>query len=422
MAVREAGGLAARVRFPASRPINTYKMNTYFLQLKNWLIDFIPINFYLRDILDILIVAFLAYLFIALIRRTRSFRIILGFLFFIGLYLVSLLMNLSLSVAIFQYLLGITFLILIITFQKELRRFFEFLSFWPFSRKKEKQDGIVEIISQAVNIMAEKKIGSLIVIPGQNIVDDYCEGGTYLGGKVSFSLLLSIFNVDSPGHDGAVLIEGDEIKKFALHLPLAENFEMVKKFGTRHRAALGLAEKTDALIIAVSEEKGTISLARNGKITIYKNDEFKRVLEDFYRENSLDDSYEKMGKKSLRKAYEILTSIVLALIAWLFFNFQTGLTQKNYIVPVEFRNLGSDMMVEFIQPKEIILTVKAKDYNFKTLKPDDLNLKIDLKDYNLGWYKERIDRSLINLDANFTVVNIEPDTIKFKISKLKNQL
>jgi len=66
--------------------------------------------------------------------------------------------------------------------------------------------------------------------------------------------------------------------------------------------------------------------------------------------------------------------------------------------------------------------VKAKDYNFKTLKPDDLNLKIDLKDYNLGWYKERIDRSLINLDANFTVVNIEPDTIKFKISKLKNQL
>jgi len=111
-------------------------MNTYFLQLKNWLIDFIPINFYLRDILDILIVAFLAYLFIVLIRRTRSFRIILGFLFFIGLYLVSLLMNLSLSVAIFQYLLGITFLILIITFQKELRRFFEFLSFWPFSRKK----------------------------------------------------------------------------------------------------------------------------------------------------------------------------------------------------------------------------------------------------------------------------------------------
>jgi len=66
--------------------------------------------------------------------------------------------------------------------------------------------------------------------------------------------------------------------------------------------------------------------------------------------------------------------------------------------------------------------MKATDYNFKTLKPDDLNLKIDLKDYNLGWYKERIDRSLINLDANFTVVNIEPDTIKFKISKLKNQL
>ncbi|MEK7120286.1 MAG: DNA integrity scanning protein DisA nucleotide-binding domain protein, partial [Patescibacteria group bacterium] len=156
---------------------------------------------------------------------------------------------------------------MVIIFQKEIRRLLEIIGVWGIQRKMTVPADLTLLsVSEAARYFVSHKIGSLIVFPGQEPLERFLEGGTDLNGEVSTALLTSIFDDSSPGHDGAVIIKGNKLKKFAVHLPLGENIEAVKNFGTRHRAALGLAEKTDALCVVTSEEKGTISVARDGLI------------------------------------------------------------------------------------------------------------------------------------------------------------
>ena len=114
--------------------------------------------------------------------------------------------------------------------------------------------------------MAAKKIGALIVLPGELPLEGIVEGGFVLEGRVSLPLILSIFDPTSPGHDGAMIIDNNRVKKFGVHLPLADNFSGFEKTGTRHRAAVGITQRTDALVIVVSEERGEISVASRGEL------------------------------------------------------------------------------------------------------------------------------------------------------------
>lgn len=229
------------------------------------------------EILDILTTAFILYTALVLLKKTRSIYILRGF-FGLGLfYIAAVFLNLKLTTSLFQSFISFFIIILVVLFQKEIRRFFEnfsidfFIS--AFAPKTSVSDTVIDTICSVVGQLAKKRRGAIIVIPGKQSLERVLEGGTPLNGKISEPLLLSIFDPKTMGHDGAAIIEGDIVKKFMVHLPLADQNKKYPGIGTRHRAGLGLAERTDAMTIVVSEERGTITIARNNELNIVANAE-----------------------------------------------------------------------------------------------------------------------------------------------------
>ena len=286
---------------------------------------------FLKGFFDILIVAILIYAVLIFIKQTHSFFILWGLLILFGIGLLSKVFDLGLTSRFFESFLPSFFIIFVIIFQKEVRHFFE----W-FLRSNGKSGAskiplssrVSRMIIDAVDDLAKKKIGALIVLAGRFRLEGYLEGGWVLGGHVSTPLLLSIFDPDSAGHDGAVIIENNLVKKFGVHLPLAENFQRFGDLGTRHRSALGLAQKTDALIIVVSEERGTISLARNGSIEQLSDiAALQRTIDNFIKEKF---PAQKIPLQNIftRNIAEKAASLALAVVFWLLFIFRSGSLNK----------------------------------------------------------------------------------------------
>jgi diadenylate cyclase len=217
------------------------------------------------DVLDIAIVAFLIYQLLLIVRGTGAVQLGLGVLFLIFIYFASEWLRLNTLhwtlTRIFPYLV----FIIIILFQHEIRKAVSVLGQNPliklFTSRLAKEP--LEEIIFAVTAMASKKIGALIVLERETGLKNYIEGGIAIDAKVSYDLLMSIFNPASPLHDGAVIIQRDRISAAACFLPLTLNPYLAKELGSRHRAAIGLSEESDSMILVVSEETGKISLVYN---------------------------------------------------------------------------------------------------------------------------------------------------------------
>lgn len=245
-------------------------------------------NIPVTDAIDVLIAAVLIYGLILLLRQTRAEKVIEGILILGLIFIAARIFELTLLLTIFRLFLPVFIIALVIIFQEELRRFFEFLGLLParYAPKKRKEDehpSIKEIVA-AVETLAEERTGALIVLHGTEPLTRHIRGGVPLGGRISRELLLSLFEKHTPAHDGAVIVNRNAVARFAVHLPLSRNTSEAGSYGTRHAAALGLAEKTDALVIVVSEERGAVSLASSGKLThVADLAELERLISNFYK-------------------------------------------------------------------------------------------------------------------------------------------
>lgn len=227
------------------------------------------------DIADIILVAFLFYYCIKLLRQTRAFNLIKGVIFVGLVYLVVSVFNMSASTFLFNNLFSDIVLVMILVFQPEIRKTIEafgrgdirklnlFSSRSDYSNE-ESRKAASAIAKAAVN-MGEKKIGALIVLEGRTPLGEIASTGSKIEGAVTVPLLENIFFPKAPLHDGAVVIKANRVSAAGCILPLTQN-EMSVEFGTRHRAALGISEISDALVIVVSEETGIVSVAQNGAL------------------------------------------------------------------------------------------------------------------------------------------------------------
>ncbi|MBV8370113.1 MAG: TIGR00159 family protein [Candidatus Eremiobacteraeota bacterium] len=246
----------------------------------------IALHFTPVDAIDILATSVLTYYLLLLIRGTRAVQIMLGLFVLIVILAVSNLLHLLVLATLMQYLLLGTAVGLPIVFQPELRRGLEQLGRGRlFVRDRRAEDEIaaeqIRIVSRAGFVLARQKIGALIVIEQQTGMREYVESGTALDARLSLDLLLAIFNKTSPLHDGAVIVRDLLIEGAACFLPLSDNTIAVDRHvGTRHRAAVGLTEQADAVVVVVSEESGLISVARAGRLSVPIDDEerLRRVL------------------------------------------------------------------------------------------------------------------------------------------------
>jgi uncharacterized protein (TIGR00159 family) len=221
-----------------------------------------------RDLLDVGVVAILFYNLLLLIRGTRAVQMLSGLLFAAVLFFVARTTGLvTLETIIEKVLIFLPFAIIVL-FQQEIRRALARFGRNPLMPRTavSRVDEVVEEIALAASAMSSRKIGALVVVARGEGLRNYTENGVAIDARVSFDLLVNVFAPGTPLHDGAVIVEGDRIVAAACYLPLSSSVELSTSYGTRHRAAVGISEETDALAVVVSEETGRVSLAVGGNL------------------------------------------------------------------------------------------------------------------------------------------------------------
>jgi diadenylate cyclase len=222
-----------------------------------------------QDVLDILIIAFIVYRLIHMMRGTRAMQMIIGLVVVLLVYVGSQMLGLFTLNWILDNLLGSIILVIIVVFQSDIRRALMQVGTTPLFGGVDRieRGQALEEITKAALSMAGKRTGALIVLEREVGLNDYIAVGTPLDARVTGELVESVFSPRSPIHDGALVIRKGRMAAARCFLPLSEDSTVSREFGTRHRAAVGLTEGTDAAAVVVSEEQGKISLVVGGKVT-----------------------------------------------------------------------------------------------------------------------------------------------------------
>lgn len=245
-----------------------------------------------RNALDIALVALLVYYVIALVRQTRANSVLKGLALVLIMAWLSDVMQLSAFNWILRQVINTGVIMLVVLFQPELRRGLE-----KIGRSKLSGAGLLESshkiataehdadeIVHCMTNLSRRRVGALVVIQNKTGLNDIIATGTMLDAEISSALLENIFEPNTPLHDGAVIMRGGRIVAAACYLPLSENYSISRELGTRHRAAIGISETTDATVLVVSEETGVISVAREGKLTRYFDAKaLKKLLMDLFQ-------------------------------------------------------------------------------------------------------------------------------------------
>ncbi|MFN8543443.1 MAG: diadenylate cyclase CdaA [Candidatus Binatia bacterium] len=227
------------------------------------------LGFRWQDALDIFLLAIVIYWGINLIRGTRAVPMLIGLGVVYAIYVVSGHLEIYTVNVLLNYLLNWTLVLVLIVFQNDIRRALTQVGTRPLFSQRDRimQGQAIEELVKAVTHLGSRRVGALIVLEDEVGLNEYMDVGTRLDAQVSRELITSIFQPGSPIHDGALVIQHGRITAAGCFLPLTTNPNVSKTLGTRHRAAIGLTDETDATAIVVSEEDGTISLVREGKIT-----------------------------------------------------------------------------------------------------------------------------------------------------------
>lgn len=223
-----------------------------------------------HDVIDILLVAFLVYRILLLIKGTRAFQVLLGLILLVAAYLASRWFELVALNYLLREFLSSFIILVVVLFQSDIRRALAQMGKQRFfglaSDEGTNLDAVEELVG-AASALAREKTGALMIVERSTKVGEHVAGGVPMGARLGREILQSIFQTGSPIHDGAVIIESGKLALAGCFLPLTSRTDIDKDLGTRHRAAMGITEETDAVAIVVSEERGGISVVVNGRIT-----------------------------------------------------------------------------------------------------------------------------------------------------------
>ena len=245
-----------------------------------WMIDYINVT----DVLDILILSYLLYRVLLVLQGTRANQSLIGLLILLSLYFLAHWFGLNSIFWLLEKFFVYLVLAVIILFQEDIRKgLAKAGSFFP-SIQKEELPAMEEIIKVSF-LLAQRRQGALIAIERTASLSEYIDTANRLDARVSLELLQAIFLPNSPLHDGAIIIKDNRIASAQSYLPLSTSKNIHKWYGTRHRAAIGLTETTDSIVIVISEERGTVAIAQNGQLNVLRDsNEMRQAIYDAFKE------------------------------------------------------------------------------------------------------------------------------------------
>jgi hypothetical protein len=269
------------------------------------------------------------------------------------------------------------------------------------------------MLVRAVTDLAAAQRGALIVLPGHDPIERHIEGGIKLEGRLSEPLLLSLFDPNSPGHDGAAVLHGDQVRLFAAHLPLSADHEQLRMRGTRHAAALGLAERSDALCVVVSEERGRISVAQEGRIReLLQTTELAETLREHFQEKA---GPQRTGPKPLRLLRrnwrETAIAIAVSVILWALVIPGSEETERTIRIPVVVDNLPAGYSLEEVNPSEVEATVSGLRRDLFFLDSRRLQASVDAFLVKVGRRTFELSPQSVRGPARIAVTAVDPKRI-----------
>ena len=370
-----------------------------------------------QDIVDISLNSYILFRFYVLFRGTNVFRVLIGMTLLWFLQRIAISLGLIVTSWVVQGIVAVGAIIIIVVFRNEIRRVLQAKNLksilWGLSVKSVVTP--TEIIVESVFSMAEARCGALIVFPGKEDLSDAVQGGTPWRGLITKEMITSIFWPDNPVHDGAAIVQGDQISIVSAILPLSYRTDLPSYYGTRHRAALGLAEATDALVIVVSEERGDVLVAKGNRLREVRR---KQTLEQNIQEH-LGTAAVKKGV-ARKEAFEIAAAALLSIvfITGIWFSVSRGQeTLVSLDIPVDYTNRPAGTEIVDTSVKSVSLVLSGSAALVKSVTPDQINVRLDINNAVIGQNAFTITPESISLPPGIVVREITPQVIDIVIDE-----
>lgn len=365
-----------------------------------------------QDLVDILINSYILFRLYVLFQGTNAFRVLVGITSLWLLQEAAASIGLILTSWAIRGISAAAAIIIIVVFRNEIRAALQVRNVKTFlwgSPSREKP-GPVEVLAESIFQMGKKRIGALLVFPGKEDLSEYIHGGISWHGTISQEMLLSIFWPNNPVHDGAIIVRGDQVVEVGVLLPLSQRMDLPTFYGTRHRAAAGLAERTDALIVVVSEERGRITVAAGNTIKpVARTDELANRLK---KHLNLADGVPAQQLRRERIKLVVAGALSLLIMTGIWFGFTRS--QDTIIglnVPIEYVNRPLSFEILDTSQDEARLQLYGSSAIIKSLRAGQVQVKVDLSKAAEGRNVFPITQENIVLPPGVFLNKVNPTTI-----------
>ncbi len=372
-----------------------------------------------QDIVDILIMSFLVYQLYCWFKNTKALQVVIGIGFLMVLYFVTKNLDLFMTSWVLQEMGTVLFILIIVIFQTEIRQALYRFSLLRnlFGRQPTTSRLDLMELSRTVFALASTRTGAIIVFQRKEPLDEYLMHGVPLDGVVSAQLVATIFQNGTPLHDGAVVVRDDRIVQASCHLPLSANADLPQFYGTRHRAGLGLSERSDAAVVVISEERGEVTLALAGEMN--RIDTPERLSERLHA--LLIPTTQEVVRVSLRKRIfsnlrPKLVTVLLVIISWLIITAKQG-GILTVTAPIKFHNLPNDLVLVKSAPEEVDVQVKTYSKLIPSPKQLDIVADVDLAKIREGVNHLTVKNDDLQVPLGVVVSGINPSVIRVTAEK-----
>jgi uncharacterized protein (TIGR00159 family) len=373
--------------------------------------------------LDILLIAAGLFFLYRTLRNLGTWRIVTGILIAMAVFLAAYALDLRGIAWVYRNVSHVAVIALIVIFQPELRKMLERAASMRRSGAEGQPLEAAGIIAAATWGLAGLKRGALLVFPGRDPVREWISGGHLLDAEISEPIIMSIFDPNSPGHDGALLVRGGKLHRFGVRLPISTSGKLPETLGTRHHAALGLAEKTDALVLAVSEERGRVSSFLDGGM--------RACADESEVAAAITSHWERTRSYPLRQyrriwrgpaAVQLAVSLVVAAVFWSsLIVTESEILERVITVPLEYTGTPKGVVLTGEKAGEVRLHLTGPKSALDAATPQELSAKIDLSKAEQGKQTFVITHQNIRLPKGVSLLGVVPPAVELSVSRVVEQ-
>ncbi|MDH3344556.1 MAG: diadenylate cyclase [Desulfobacteraceae bacterium] len=373
-----------------------------------------------RAILDIFLIAAGLFFLYRTLLRLGTWKIVAGILVAMAIFLVASLMDLKGIGWIFSNISQVAAIALIVLFQPELRKILEQTASVKRSEPRDLDEKLSHLVVDALVKLAQQRRGAIVVFPGKEPIQEWLSGGFILDAKPSLPLIMSIFDPNSPGHDGALIITNGKFSRFGVRLPVSQSSRLAEEYGTRHHAAMGLVEKSDALAIVVSEERGNLSIFRKGRMRqVGDGEEMVKTIISHWKDMTSFPVVFPKGKARWPVFLQIFASLVLAAFFWSTLAVSQGeILEKVITVPVEYTASSPNLTLVGNKAEEVRLHLSGPKSALDTVNPSHTIVKIDLSKALPGKQSFIITRENIQLPKEIHLLDVVPSSFELTLAEI----